>query len=225
MKQLQPDFTVHIDAKAWAKFQYWVRLADQDEVSALGLIDEIKDNGKITGLMISEIYLVEQTVNGAETTLDDKAVANLMIQLASEDIDGSRLKCWIHSHADMKIFWSTTDDECCAMLANGSYSISIVTNIHGDILTRLDVYHPCHLILDKVPTQIHYPCSKELEELYAAEFEAKVNRTGIVVKKKDRFVPTMDFACEEELELAFEQGYINMEEYQQLSGHSIFDDL
>ena len=225
MKQLQPEFTVHIDAKAWAKFQYWVRLANQDEVSALGLIDEVKNNSRTTGLIVSEIYLVEQTVNGAETTLDDKAVANLMIQLATEGIDGSRLKCWIHSHAGMKTFWSTTDDDCCVMLANGSYSVSIVTNIRGDILTRLDVYHPCHLILDKVSTQIHYQCSKELEELYTTEFEAKVKRTGIVLKKNDRFVPTMDFTCEEELELAFEQGTINMEEYQQLSGHSIFDDL
>ncbi len=224
MKQLQPEFTVHIDAEAWVKFQYWVKLAAEDEVSALGLVDEINDNGKITGLLISEIYLVEQTVNRAETTLDDKAVANLMIQLATEGIDGSRLKCWIHSHAGMKAFWSTTDDECCSMLANGSYSVSIVTNIRGDILTRLDVYNPCHLTLDKVPTQIHYQCSEELEELYTAEFEAKVKRTGIVIKKKNRFIPTMDFTCEEELELAFEQGCINMFEYEQLSGHSIFDD-
>ena len=224
MKQLQPEFTVYIDAKAWAKFQYWVNIAGNDEVSALGLVDEVKDNDKITGLLISEIYLVEQTVNGAETTLDDKAVANLMIQLAAEGIDGSRLKCWLHSHAGMKAFWSTTDDECCAMLANGSYSVSIVTNIRGDILTRLDVYHPCHITLDKVPTHIHYQCSKELEELYTAEFESKVKRTGMVVKQKDRFVPIPDFNSEEELERAFEQGYINMYEYEQLSGHSIFDD-
>ena len=147
-----------------------------------------------------------------------------MIQLAAEGIDGSRLKCWLHSHAGMKAFWSTTDDECCAMLANGSYSVSIVTNIRGDILTRLDVYHPCHITLDKVPTHIHYQCSKELEELYTAEFESKVKRTGMVVKQKDRFVPIPDFNSEEELERAFEQGYINMHEYEQLSGHSIFDD-
>jgi len=79
-------------------------VANLDEVSALGLIDEIKNNGMTTGLIVSEIYLVEQTVNGAETTLDDKAVASLMIQLAAEDVDGSRLKCWIHSHSDMKVF-------------------------------------------------------------------------------------------------------------------------
>jgi len=224
MKQLQPEFTVYIDAKAWAKFQYWIKLAAEDEVSALGLVDEIKDNGKVARLLVSEIYLVEQTVNSAQTILDDKAVANLMIQLAAEGVGGSRLKCWLHSHAGMKVFWSTTDDECCAMLANGSYSVSIVTNFRGDMLTRLDVYHPCHITLDKVPTHIHYQCSKELEELYTAEFESKVKRTGMVVKQKDRFVPALDFNSEEELELAFEQGYINMVEYEQLSGRPIFDD-
>ena len=48
MKQLQPEFAVYIDAKAWAKFQYWVNIAGNDEVSALGLVDEVKDNDKIT---------------------------------------------------------------------------------------------------------------------------------------------------------------------------------
>ena len=56
MKQLQPEFTVHIDAEACAKFQYWVKLATEDEVSALGLVDEISDNGKITGLRRTELF-------------------------------------------------------------------------------------------------------------------------------------------------------------------------
>ena len=224
MKQSQPELTVQINVEAWAKFQYWVKLAGKDEVSALGLVDEIKDNGKITGLLVSEIYLVEQSVNGAETTLDDKAVANLMIQLATEGIDGSRLKCWIHSHAYMRAFWSSIDDNCCAMLANDSYSLSIVTNLQGDILTRIDVYHPFHMTVDKVPTRIRYQCSREMEELYTAEFEAKVKRTDVIFKRKNKFIPTMDFTCEEELEMAFEQGYINMFEYEELTGQTLFDD-
>ncbi len=225
MKKSQPDFTVHIDAKAWAKFQYWVELAGEEEVSALGLVDEIMDNGNIAGLIVTDIYLVEQTVSAADTTLNDKAVANLMIQLATEGIDGSQLKCWIHSHAGMKVFWSTTDDECCAMLANGSYSVSIVTNLRGDILARLDVYKPCHIALDNVPTQIYCPCSKERQEEYKAEFDAKVKRTNRLFKPKDCLVPVADFNSEEELETAFEQGYINMHEYEQLAGRSIFDDF
>jgi hypothetical protein len=225
MKQSQPDLMVFIDAQAWARFQYFIELAQNDEVSGLGLVDEIKSDGTLSGLLITEIFLLEQEVNGSETTLKDKAVADLMIELVKRDINNSRLKCWIHSHAGMKTFWSTTDDDCCEKLANGDYSISIVTNQLGDILTRIDVYHPCHMVLDKVLTRIFYAQPEEEKELLKAEFEAKVKRIKPVFKVKDKLIPVKDFESEDELERAFEQGYINMYEYEQLSGRSIFDDF
>jgi hypothetical protein len=225
MKKLQPDFMVYIDAQAWAKFRYWVELAGDDEVSALGLVDEIHENGATTGLIVSEIFLLDQIVDGSETTLDDKAVADLMIELAKKDVNNSRLKGWIHSHAGMKVFWSTTDDECCEKLANGSYSLSIVTNLHGDILTRIDVYNPCHIVLDKVPTQIYYPQPEELRDSLETEFTLKVKKAELPFKPKDKLIPVKSLETMDELELAFNQGYINMYEYEQLSGKSIFDDF
>ena len=223
MKQLL-DIAVFIDGEAWAKMRHWVKLAGNDEVSCLGLIDEIKDNDRIIALIVSEIYLLEQTVSGGDTELDDKAVANLMIQLAADGIDTSRLRCWIHSHAGMKTFWSSTDEECCSQLANNSYSVSIVTNLRGNLLTRIDIYNPFRVTLNKVPTQIHCACSKELEELYTAEFEAKVKRWTKISKFPKRFQPTVNFQSEEELEKAFEEGSINMYEYEELSGQPLFDD-
>ena len=98
MRQSLLDITVFIDAKAWAKMRHWIRLAGDAEVSCLGLIDEIKDDDRIVALIVSEIYLLEQTVSGADTEFEDKSVANLMIQLATEGIETFRLKCWIHSH-------------------------------------------------------------------------------------------------------------------------------
>jgi hypothetical protein len=222
MKQSQPEITVLIDSKAWTKLRHWVTLAGEDEVSCLGLIDEIKNNGKLEALLVSDIYLVEQIVNSAETMLDDKAVANLMIQLSGDGIDVCRLKCWIHSHSTMKVFWSTTDDECCCLLANGSYSVSVVTNLRGEILTRIDVYNPCHMVADKIPTLIHCPCSKELEELYSTEFQAKVKRQEYLGQFRDRLVPAGNLS---DLDLALEQGYINIYEYEQLSGVPIFEDI
>ncbi len=225
MKQSSHDVAILIDANIWAKLRHWIKLAGQDEVSCLGLIDEVKDEGRITALMVSEIYLLEQTISGADVELVDKAVANLMIKLATEGIDTSRLRCWIHSHAGMKTFWSTTDEECCSMLTNDSYSLSIVTNLRGDLLTRLDFYKPFRLTLDGIATRVHYTCSKDLEELYTAEFEAKVTRWSDIVRPSKQLVPTVDFQTEEDLEKAFENGYINMNEYEQMSGQSLFDDF
>jgi hypothetical protein len=145
-----------IDNRAYTKLRHFIELSTHDEISFLGLIDEIKDGQQISALLVSDIYLLDQTVTPIETTLANKAVTDLMIELATAGIDVSRLKCWFHSHADMKVFWSTTDDDCCSTLANGSYSVSIVTNARGDLLSRIDVYQPCHMTLDKVTTRIHY---------------------------------------------------------------------
>lgn len=225
MKQPMSDMVVFIDSEAWAKLRHWVKLSRDNEVSCLGLIDEIKDDDRIVALIVSEIYLLEQTVSGADTEFEDRSVANLMIQLATEDVDASRLKCWIHSHAGMKTFWSGTDEECCSLLANASYSVSIVTNLRGDLLTRIDIYNPFRVTLNKVPTQIHCTCSKELEELYTVEFEAKVKRWTTISRFPKRPTPTVKFESEEELEKAFEEGSINMYEYEELSGQPLFDDF
>lgn len=225
MKQPVLDIAVFIESEAWAKLRHWVKLAGQDEVSCLGLIDEVKNEGRITALLVSEIYLLDQKVSGADVELNDKAVANLMIQLAAEGINTSQLKCWIHSHAGMKTFWSSTDEECCSLLANDSYSVSIVTNLRGDLLTRIDIYNPFRVTLNKVPIQIHSTCSKELEELCTAEFEAKVKRWTKIGKFSKRFQHTANFQSEEELEKAFEEGSINMYEYEELSGQPLFDDF
>jgi hypothetical protein len=225
MSKLQPDFMIYIHADAWAKFRYWVEMAGEDEIGALGLVDEIRTDDKIDALMISEIFLLEQTVNGCENTLEDKAVANLMIHLAKQEIDNFRLKCWIHSHAVMKTFWSSTDNECCSKLANGSYALSVVTNLQGDILARIDVYNPCHMILDKIPVQIYYPQTDDLREQLEAEFKAKVKKTPAPPIPKKKMMPVDDFESEEDLEAALNQGLINFHEYEMLSGRSILEDF
>ena len=219
------EFVVYVDYKAWAKFRYWISLSGNDEVSALGIVEELQENSTTTGLLISEIFLLEQVVNGVETTIEDSAVADLMIDLASRNIDCAKLKCWIHSHASMKTFWSSTDHKCCELLANGSYSVSIVTNARDDILTRLDVYKPCHMVLDKVLTQIYYPQDDELTEQLEAEFKAKVKKDKTPLIPKEKMIPVSEFESEEELEEALNQGVINFHEYEMLTRQSMFEDF
>jgi hypothetical protein len=221
----QPEFMILIDNQAYTKLRHFIELSNHDEISFLGLIDEIKNGDEIQALLVSDIYLLDQIVTPVETTLANKAVADLMIELANAGIDVSRLKCWIHSHASMKVFWSVTDDDCCATLANGSYSVSIVTNSRGDILSRIDVYQPCHMTLDKVATRIHYPLSSEMSELYTTEFQSKVKRSKPLPQSKGRNKAALTLNDQDELEQALDQGYINIYEYQELAGFSVFDDV
>ena len=205
-----------IHANAWSKIKNWVKLASPDEVSALGLIDELRDdNNSIIGFLISEVFLLDQTCNVVETSIDDEAVSKLMVDLSDNGHDLSKLKCWIHSHGKMGVFWSKTDDECCQQLSNNSYTVSIVTNLKGEILCRLDIYNPVHVTIDEIPVQIYYPEEDSLSEWCKEEFERKVKKEPLVVRNTKRKGKVTEFGTLDEIEEAYEKGEITFEDYYQ----------
>ena len=215
-KQIQQEFAIMIHANAWSKIKNWVKLASPDEVSALGLVDELRDNdNSIIGFLISEVFLLDQTCNIVETTISDEAISKLMVDLSDNGHDLSALKCWIHSHGKMGVFWSNTDDECCGKLSNNSYTISIVTNLRGDILCRLDIYNPVHVTLDEIPVQVYYPEEDSLSEWCKEEFERKVKKEPLVVRKTKRKGKVAEFGTLDEIEEAYEKGEITFEDYYQ----------
>jgi len=155
------------------KWYFWQSLTDK-EISALGLVEEITEKGTITGLYVSDIFLLKQTGSMAETTLDPKAISALMISLEKEGRDSSQLRFWIHSHQRMSVFWSGTDQECAQSLSNGAYSVSLVTNKARDQLMRLDMYHPCHLYLESVDFGVRENLGEDEATALKAEFYQKV---------------------------------------------------
>jgi hypothetical protein len=175
----QLGIKIQVDAVAMQKFWQWVDLA-KGEVSALGLVDEIRDanTGMITALLVTDFFLVKQQCSPDETTMDAAAIAELMLDLEAKDIDSRKLRCWAHSHAQMQVFWSGTDNECIAGLANGEYLISLVVNKNRDAMCRLDSYHPCHMYLTDVVWEIVYPHVDGLAETCLAEFKSKVTECG-----------------------------------------------
>ena len=215
-KQIQQEFAIMIHANAWSKIKNWVKLASPDEVSALGLVDELRDDdNSIIGFLISEVFLLDQTCNIVETSIDDEAVSKLMVDLSDNGHDLSGLKCWIHSHGKMQAFWSNTDDECCQQLSNNSYTVSIVTNLKGEILCRLDIYNPVHVTIDEIPVQIYYPEEDSLSDWCREEFERKVKKEPLVVRKIKRKGKVAEFGTLDEIEEAYEKGEITFEDYYQ----------
>ena len=110
------------------------------------------------------------------TELDDAAVAALLTEIdeRGEDIGGVRL--WWHSHGDLGVFWSSTDEECAAGLANSRYFVSIVVNKKGDIKCRVDLYEPLRVTMDELSVETVMPDFGTLEQC-TAEFKAKVTET------------------------------------------------
>lgn len=176
---VQLGIKIQVDGLAMQKFWQWVDLA-KGEVSALGLVDEIRDDqtGMITALRVTDILLVMQVCSPDETTMEPAAIAQLIMDLENQGIDSRKLRCWIHSHGCMSVFWSGTDDECIAGLANGEYLVSIVVNKKRDSMCRLDQYHPCHLFITDVAWGIYSPLPEALQKACLDEFQAKVTESN-----------------------------------------------
>jgi hypothetical protein len=183
-------------------------------VSALGLVDEVRDanTGMITALLVTDFFLVKQQCSPDETTMDACAIAELMLDLEAKNIDSRKLRCWAHSHADMSVFWSGTDDECINGLANGDYLVSLVVNKKRDTMMRLDQYSPCHMYLSDVIFEVYYPLVDGLAEACFAEFKLKVTEGRMFgLGKRSALEQAQNI---EDLKTAQEHGGLTMEELQ-----------
>jgi len=175
---------IQVEAVAMQKLWLWVDIA-QGEVSALGLVEEIHDEGTaaISALRVTDFFLVKQVCTQAETDMDIAALADLLLELETSEIDGRQLRCWVHSHGSMGVFWSETDDDCIVGLANGEWLLSLVVNKKRETMMRLDQFHPCHLYLSDVVWEVSYPLADGLAEACLAEFKAKVTETSLLCSR------------------------------------------
>lgn len=176
LKVQYPD--IIMAAKVKLKLDAWTEMAP-GEFSCMGLLEEVRDDtNQIKKLKVTEVFLVNQKNTGASTELDDHALGELCMKLASEgNGDEGRLKAWIHSHANMDVYWSPTDETCITglLLSNESHVVSIVVNKKGEHRTRLDVVHPAKIVFDNLPLEIEKvqtnPYWEECKSVYEAKAE------------------------------------------------------
>ncbi|HEY3295397.1 MAG TPA: hypothetical protein VGL38_08155 [bacterium] len=212
---VQLGIRVQVEAVAMAKFWNWVDIA-KGEVSCLGTVEEIRDadSGAVSALLVTDLFLVKQQCSADETTMDVVAVSQLMLDLENKGIDSRKLRCWVHSHGSMSVFWSGTDDDCISGLANGDYLLSLVVNRKRDTMMRLDQYHPCHLYLTDIVWDVHYPLIDGLAEQCLTEFKAKVlEDTHGVNGHRQLARDTQDHV--QDLRAAHDRGALTMEELQE----------
>lgn len=157
------------------RLRHYVELAP-GEVSGLGLVDEVAQ-----GFLVSRVFLLEQTCDATETEIDDGALGRLLATLEAEGIDGSRLRLWWHSHADMKCFWSPTDEATVRSLANGDWTTSLVMNRAGERRCRLDLWRPTRVTLDEIPTSVHVD-DLDLRETCAREVRQHVRARPVIAR-------------------------------------------
>jgi hypothetical protein len=158
--------TLYVDPTVMKRIHYYAAAAE-GEVSGLGTI--IKDDkGRH---IVNAVYLLEQESSGADTDLKPEAISKLMIDIMNKNEDPAALKFWWHSHANMGVFWSGTDDTCAETLSR-EYAFSLVVNKQREMRCRLDLYAPFRITFDGVKVtelvqeddNLKEECEKEVKE-------------------------------------------------------------
>lgn len=96
---------VYYSLTAWQKL--WILVSEcNQEIGWLGTVTKRPDGNFI----IEDIYIPKQVVSAATTEIEPEAVAELALELDTSGIDPSTLRYWGHSHVNMDVSPSLTDE-------------------------------------------------------------------------------------------------------------------
>ena len=165
MKMTAEDIRLYLLPEVEERIRHYTRLA-AGEVSGLGTVEEFDG-----GFLVTDLFLPKQSCSPGGTELDQESVATLIMELDQDGKDSGSLRFWFHSHGNLDVFWSHTDEACINNLANGDYVLSLVTNKRGHTLARLDMFRPVRMTVDQVPVSVRSRsdalldvCRREIDE-------------------------------------------------------------
>ena len=153
---------VHIPREVHNKIMHWVRKGGSHECSGMGKI-VIKDGHP----HIVDAWMVKQKNHSAESEMDGDDLARLLFQ--KKDIPGI-MSFWWHSHAGMSTFWSTTDRDQIAKLANNGMCVATVFNNRGESRSCVAANAPFLFHVDDVKLEI-VEDEINLEKIKSWDFE------------------------------------------------------
>ena len=176
---------VLISSLAMTKINYWVQESNI-EISGLGKC--IYDKEK-QAYHVSDVYLLEQENTGASTDIDAGAVAKLLYE--TREVEG-HLNFWWHSHVNMGVFWSGTDQATIEEFGTQGFCLATVFNKKREMKSAFfqgaTDFLPA-IFIDDLETQEYTPvcnsvleqCKKEMDEkckTYAPKYLRQGGLTG-----------------------------------------------
>lgn len=126
---------VLITPRAFQKLRLYIELCPM-EIGGLG---EVECHG--ANLLITDLFILPQKVSPSETELDPTAMLEMLERCVSEGRNPASLCFWWHSHADLGLEWSETDERTITTFP-GDFLLSVVGNKSGALACRLDILHP-----------------------------------------------------------------------------------
>ena len=133
---MQPEGpTVTIERRALAALRLYLQ-AVPGEVSGIGLVADRGGDPHV-----AEVFILRQESGWSETELHPGSLARFVADFERRGGDPSQLRCWWHSHGDLEVSWSDTD-EATIQAFPGDGLVSLVGNRRGDLLCRVDRWGP-----------------------------------------------------------------------------------
>ena len=158
---------VIIGNEVYNKVMHWVNKSTV-EVSGLGKV--VLEDGNY---VVKSAYLLKQENTSATTDIDAEAVAKLLYETREEE---GHLNWWWHSHVNMGVFWSGTDQTTIKDFGDQGMCVATVFNKKEETKSAFyqggtSFYPP--VFLDDLDFEIHYPITDSDVEAWDKEFDEK----------------------------------------------------
>tara|TARA_B110000467_G_C18319996_1_gene484442 strand:- start:1393 stop:2388 length:996 start_codon:yes stop_codon:yes gene_type:complete len=151
------------DAVVISSHRFYISKEDKRKVwdYAQSAYDEFKS--EITGMMvvlqddegdyiIQDPVILKQEVSGASCEIDEDEMAMYTCKMMSK-YSGEKVRfLWWHSHHNLGVFWSGTDDKNILVNKTEDFNLSLVVGLDGDYLLRLQFFEPVETYVN---TEMH----------------------------------------------------------------------
>lgn len=169
---------LRIDSEAFARLHAYVEAA-AGEITLLGSAEYDPLRGE---LWIRHLMLPEQRCTATSTIVDEEALAKVLLEAAQQSVS---LNLWLHSHADMPVFFSAIDEQNIeTAFPQSHYVVSLVVNRKGEMRARLTQFSPIGLEIDDLPVAVGVPA--DVEQAIRDEVQQKLHLAG-PTQYADRF--------------------------------------
>ncbi|HET7853768.1 MAG TPA: hypothetical protein VFM04_04850 [Candidatus Methylomirabilis sp.] len=152
-----PPPQVLIRPLAFQKLRLYIELCPM-EIGGLGAVERSGPN-----FVITDLFILPQKISPAETELDPAAIFEILQGCVAEGRDPASLCLWWHSHAEMDVEWSETDERTIESFP-GDFMLSVVGNKAGAFACRLDILRPTRQVLADLPVTIIPDGGEEVDE-------------------------------------------------------------
>lgn len=140
---------------------------------------EISGLGKVTvdgdDFIVTDVAIFEQEVSGVHSTIPTAALAKFQDEMVKKGESMREWVLWWHSHADMDVFFSSTDTDTIYNSTEFPFLVSLVVNKARESKARVDVYKPVHMYME-LDVEVISKTSEAIKELCKADIEAKVQK-------------------------------------------------